>query len=141
MASKTTASKKMIITSGKRKTSIARATVHPGTGIVRVDSIRLDCYQPKLARLRIMEPLLIAGELASSVNIDVSVHGGGISGRADAARLAVARALVQYAGAKSTLRQQYLDYDRSLLVADVRYKETAKPNDSKARAKRQKSYR
>lgn len=133
--------KKAIVTSGRRKTSIATASLSPGTGLVRVDGTQLDCYEPRLARIRIMEPVVLAGDIAHGVNITVSVHGGGISGRADAARLAIARALVQHAGTKSPLRQAYLDYDRSLLVADIRVKEVCKPNDSKARKKRQKSYR
>ncbi|MBI2147752.1 30S ribosomal protein S9 [Candidatus Woesearchaeota archaeon] len=135
------AAKKPIVVSGRRKTAIAQASVHPGTGIVRIDGIRLDCYEPMLSRMKIMEPMLLAGGMASGVNIDIHVAGGGISGRADAARLALARALVQHVGAKSPLRQIYLDYDRNMLVADIRVKEMCKPNDSKARKKRQKSYR
>ena len=42
---------------------------------------------------------------------------------------------------KADLRKAFLSYDRTLLVADVRRKEQRKPNDSKARAARQKSYR
>ena len=134
-------SKKQIITSGKRKTAVAKASLHAGTGLVRIDGMRLDCYEPKQARMRIMEPVILAGEAVQDVNINVDVFGGGISGRADAARLAIARAILQHVGAKSPLRQTYLDYDRSLLVADIRVKEMCKPNDSKARKKRQKSYR
>ena len=62
-----------------------------------------------------------------------------IKGQADAVRLAIGRALVQY---NAGLRQTLLDYDRQLLVADIRRKESAKPNShGQARAKVQKSYR
>jgi small subunit ribosomal protein S9 len=131
---------KIIVASGTRKESIARATLRPGKGVVRVNRIRLDAYQPEMCKMKIMEPLLIADDLAGKVDIDVRVFGGGISSSAEAARLAVARALVAFAG-KGDLKQRFLDYDRNLLVADVRYKEACKPNDSKARAARQKSYR
>lgn len=131
---------KVIITSGSRKLSIARATLHPGTGIVRVNRMLVNLYQPEMCRMKIMEPLLLAEDIAGKVNIDVAVSGGGVNSGAEAARLAIARALVAFSG-KSDLKQRFLEYDRNMLVADVRYKETCKPNDSKARAKRQKSYR
>ncbi len=130
--------KKTIITSGKRKTSIARATLKEGTGIVRVNSVLLDNMQPELLKIRIQEPLILADKVAEKVNISVKVNGGGVSSQANAIRLAIARALVEY---DKKLEKDFLAYDRQLLVADVRRKEVCKPNDSKARAKRQKSYR
>ena len=128
--------------SGKRRKAVARATVKPGKGIIRVNSILLENYNPKMSRMRIMEPLLIAGdEMINKLNIQVNVRGGGFQGQAEAARLAIARALVQFSGTKS-LEKSYLDYDRQLLVADVRQRESRKPNThSKARQKVQKSYR
>ena len=131
---------KLIMTSGSRKLSIARATLRPGKGVVRINRMLLDLYQPEMCRMKIMEPLLLAEDVAGKVDIDVRVDGGGVNSGAEAARLAIARALVAFAG-KEGLKQRFLDYDRNMLVADVRYKETCKPNDSKARAKRQKSYR
>lgn len=132
---------KVIQTTGSRKHAIARATLIPGTGKIRINNQLLDIYEPEIARLRIQEPLILAGDIAKQVNININVNGGGVSGSADASRLAIAKALVEFAGKTSKLKEQYLAYDRQLLVADVRYKETCKPNDSKARAKRQKSYR
>lgn len=130
---------KSIHVSGSRKSAIARATLTPGAGIVRINSQLLDTYEPAMSRLKIQEPLIIAGDKAKNVNINVSVRGGGISSQAEAARLVIARALAKY---NQTLQKDFLDYDRMLLVADVRRKETHKPNcHGKARAKRQKSYR
>ncbi len=134
------ASKKTVHTSGKRKRSIARATLRQGKGIVRINSMALDVYEPKLARVKIREPLILAGDLINDINIDVNVRGGGIMSSADAIRLAIAKGLVQWSG-KETLKEKFLQYDRTLLVADVRYREPCKPNVSKARKKRQKSYR
>jgi len=127
--------------SGKRKRAIARATAYPGTGIVRINHILLGNYSPSLYRAKIMEPLILAGESAQKVNIDVRVNGGGMSSQADAARLAIAKSLVAVnKGAK--LRELFLQYDRNMLVADVRRKEVKKPNrHGKARSKVQKSYR
>jgi small subunit ribosomal protein S9 len=130
---------KAIHVSGSRKSAIARATLTPGAGIVRVNALLLNCYEPAMCRLKIQEPLILAGDRAKAVNINVDVRGGGINSQAEAARLAVARALAQY---DKTLQKTFLDYDRALLVADVRVKETHKPNcHGKARAMRQKSYR
>ncbi len=129
---------KIIHTSGKRKTAIARATLKPGKGTIRINGKLLETYKPKMHRMKIMEPILIAGTAASKVNLSVNIRGGGINGQTDAARLAIGRALVQF---DKTLENVFLKYDRQLLVADIRRKEVYKPNDSKARAKRQKSYR
>lgn len=129
---------KTIIASGTRKRAVARVALKPGKGKVRFNNIFLDNYNNSILRLRISEPLILAGDVAKTVDLDVNAHGGGANGQADAARLAIARALVEY---DKKLRKVFYDYDRLLLVADVRQKEACKPNDSKARAKRQKSYR
>ena len=129
---------KLIHFSGKRKSAVARATLRQGTGKVRINNSLLDVYQPNMARLKLQEPLILAGDVASQVDVDIIVNGGGINGQTEAARLALSKCLVEF---NKKLEKPFLLYDRHLLVADIRRKETRKPNDSKARAKRQKSYR
>ncbi len=130
---------KIIHTSGKRKRSVARATLREGNGKIRVNGLLIDCYNPKIAMMRIKEPLILAAGTVKNLNIDVNVVGGGFMSQAGAVRLAIGRALVLH---DKKLEKVFLDYDRQLLVADVRRKETHKPNrHGKARAKRQKSYR
>ncbi len=132
---------KNIHASGKRKRAIARATLRHGKGIVRINSIPIDFVEPKISRLKLREPLILAGDVADKVDINVNVAGGGITSQADASRLAIAKALVNYTKSDK-LKEIFLDYDRNLLVADVRRKEAAKPNrHGQARAKKQKSYR
>ena len=132
---------KIITAAGKRKRAIARATIRQGNGSVRINNMALDFYEPKLSRLKLKEPLIIAGDLINKVNIDVNVIGGGISSQADASSLAIAKGLVEFSKSYK-LKEEFLNYDRNLLVADVRRKEPAKPNrHGQARAKRQKSYR
>lgn len=127
--------------SGKRKSAIARAVIRQGSGVVRVNNVPLDLIQPRVSRLKLMEPLLLAGEVANKVNIDVDVAGGGITSQAEASRLAIAKALVNFTKSDK-LKETFLSYDRNLLVADVRRKEPAKPNrHGQARAHVQKSYR
>ncbi len=133
--------KTIVHQSGKRKAAIARATVSKGKGVVKVNNIPLDVSEPKLYRLRIREPLLLAGDMASKVDIKVKVHGGGIASQADAVRLAIAKAVAVFFK-DSNIDETFMNYDRTLLVADVRRKESSKPNcHGNARAKRQKSYR
>ncbi|MCC7574613.1 30S ribosomal protein S9 [Candidatus Woesearchaeota archaeon] len=132
-------SKKIINASGKRKMAIARATIKEGKPWVKINNVSLDIYEPRMAKLRIQEPLLLAGDVVKKLSISVNVYGGGMTSQADAVRLAIAKALADY---NESLRQVFLDYDRQLLVADVRRRESRKPNShGKARAKRQKSYR
>ena len=130
---------KIIHVSGKRKRAIARATLKLGNGKVRINKIPLEVFQPEMARLKITEPLLLASDQTKRVNIDITVYGGGVTSQVEASRLVIGKALSQF---DSKLEPVLLKYDKHLLIADVRRKETSKPNrHGKARAKRQKSYR
>ena len=132
---------KNINTSGKRKRAIARATLKQGNGLIRVNHIPIDFLEPKMSRLKLREPLILAGDVANKVDIDVSVAGGGITSQAEASRLAIAKALVIFTKSDK-LKEVFLNYDRNLIVADIRRKEPAKPNrHGQARSKVQKSYR
>ena len=131
---------KVVVTSGKRKTAIARATARPGIGRVRINKIPVEIIQPEMIRLKIMEPLMIAKDLAKQVDIDVKVEGGGVMGQAEAARTAIARALLEFSN-DPELKRAFLEYDRTLLVNDVRRKEPKKQGGRGARKRRQTSYR
>jgi len=131
---------KVVLASGKRKTAIARATVTKGSGVIRVNSRPVEIWEPELARLRILEPLKLAGKKAEGVDIAVRVFGGGVMGQADAARTAIARGLVSYLN-DTDLESLYRDYDRTLIVPDTRRKLPKNPLGRGARKKRQKSYR
>ena len=132
--------KKVVNTSGKRKTAIARAAVQKGTGLVRINKKPVEIYEPEIARWKIMEPLRIAGSHVDKIDIDVSVSGGGFISQANAVRTAIAKGLLEFTGDPS-LKIAFLDHDRSLLVSDSRRKEPKKPLGRGARKKRQKSYR
>ena len=138
---------KVVTTSGKRKTAIARAALKAGKGRVRVNSKPIEILQPILARRKAMEPLVIAEAMnrLAQVDINIRTHGGGIMGQTDAIRTAIARGLVHYnggaEGVDEELRDEYLRYDRSLLVNDPRRKEAKHQLGRGARKKKQKSYR
>jgi small subunit ribosomal protein S9 len=130
-----------IVTSGKRKTAVAKATIKAGTGKITINKIPLDFY-PELNQLEVKEPILIAEQVIGKPNYDIAINvrGSGMASRIEASRLAIARAIIAFSKSVE-LKQTYVVYDRNMLVADTRRKEPYKPGDSRARAKRQKSYR
>jgi len=133
--------KKVLVVSGKRRTAMARAVVKPGLGRVRVNRTPIEIFQPDIAREKIREPLIEAGEeVWKDLDIDVKVVGGGYMGQAEAARMAVANGLLKWS--KSThLRTVFAEYDRTMIVGDARKKEPKKFGGAGARARVQKSYR
>ena len=110
--------KKILIQkTGKRKRAIARAVAKSGTGRVFINGKPLEIFEPEMVRLMIKEPLIIADNSAKDLDIDVNVKGGGVFGQASAARQAIAKTLVEY---DKTLKEKFLNYDRTLLIADAR---------------------
>jgi small subunit ribosomal protein S9 len=132
--------KKVVNTSGKRKTAVARATVQKGKGMIRINKIPLELHEPEIARWKIFEPVTLASDVINKVNIKVNVNGGGFMSQANAVRTAIARGIVEFTDDQN-LKQTFLEYDRSLLVNDPRRREAKKPLGRGARKKRQKSYR
>jgi small subunit ribosomal protein S9 len=131
---------KVIHTSGKRKTAIARGTVKEGKGRVRINKSPLELYSPELARLKLTEPLTLAGDIINDVDINVKVVGGGVMGQAEAARMVIAKGLLEWTN-DVTLKEKYIQYDRTMLVGDPRRSEPKKYGGPGARARKQKSYR
>jgi small subunit ribosomal protein S9 len=132
---------KILIISGKRKTAVAKLRVRSGKGLVRYNGLpytELNLFH----KLALAEPLRIYGRELGELNFDFDIKtmGGGKEAQIQAARLAIAKALVQLTSS-DTLKKAFIAYDRNMLVQDSRRKEARKPGDSKARAKRQKSYR
>ena len=134
-------SKKVLVLSGKRKTAIARVTVRVGKGRVRINNVPLEIFEPRLARDKILEPLLLTDDkVLEQLDINVKVSGGGFMGQAEAARMAIAKGLLKWT--KSTrLRTTLRDYDRTMIAGDPRRSEPKKFGGPGARARDQKSYR
>ncbi|MCD6113787.1 MAG: 30S ribosomal protein S9 [Thermoprotei archaeon] len=132
---------KIVISSGKRKTAIARAIIRPGKGRVFINNIPLEIYPIEMARWKILEPLLLAGDdIRNSVDIHVNVRGGGVMAQADAARIAIARGLVELTK-NEELKKLFLEYDKTMLSGDPRQAEPKKFARYSARRRWQKSYR
>lgn len=129
-----------ILTSGKRKTAVARAVTKKGKGIVTINGYPIEFHPVMILREKIFEPINLVGDKINEVNIEVKVQGGGMTGQADAARTAIAKGILKYFNDDS-MTEMFRQYDRTLLVNDIRRKLPKKPQGSGARAKRQKSYR
>ena len=132
---------KIVIATGKRKTSIARAIIKPGEGRIWINGIPLEIYPIELARLKMYEPLVLVGDLWKQVDIRVTVKGGGVMSQADAVRMAIARGLLKYADDNAELKRVLNDYDRYMLSGDPRRTEPEKYMRYSARRRWQKSYR
>jgi len=133
--------KKTLVVSGKRKTALSRAVVRQGIGRVYINKVPLEIYEPEIAREKMFEPLLQAGdEVWKQLDLDVKTSGGGYMGQAEAARTAIANAVLKWT--KSThLRSVYAEYDRTMIAGDSRKKEPKKFGGPGARSRDQKSYR
>ena len=104
---------------------------------IRINSMPINIIQPRYIQMRLNEPVTLAGEAAKKVDMDISVKGGGVWGQADAARTAIANALVSWTK-DNKLKEAFIDYDRSLLVSDPRRTEPHKPSRSTAGPRRTK---
>ena len=130
-----------ITSGGKRKTAIAKATIKKGTGEVWINKIpyeNLDFFK----KLLIKEPIELTKNTLGNFNFDIKINvkGGGSESQIEASRLAMAKSLVEFTKSEK-LKKVFASYDKNLLIADTRRKEAYKPGDSKARRKRQKSFR
>ena len=130
-----------MVFSGKRKTAIAKVKIIDGSGKILYNNVLIENMR-LFHKLALLEPVRIYEKIIGKLLYDlfIGVRGGGKESQVQAARLAIAKPLVGVSKS-AELRDAYLKYDKHLLVADVRRKEQRKPGDSKARAKRQKSYR
>jgi small subunit ribosomal protein S9 len=131
---------RVVVSTGKRKTSLAKATIKDGTGRIRINGKPLEIQQPELARMRIMEPLILFGEGWKRYDIRVRTKGGGFMSQADAVRMAIATGLIRMSQ-DFEVRSKMIEHDRTMLVGDPRRTEPKKFGGPSARSRYQKSYR
>ncbi len=131
------------LTKSKRKEAVARASIRPGKGVIRVNGAAINTIESRVVRETMLEAITLsqtAKDIASKIDITVNVKGGGISSQMQAVRNAIAKALSNY-DETGILRKEIMKYDRALLVDDPRRVETKKFEGTKARARFQTSYR
>jgi small subunit ribosomal protein S9 len=126
----------IINTIGRRKTSIARIYMKPGKGEITVNDRSIEVYFPfDLHQIVVKQPLTLVG-VDGSYDIKINVDGGGITGQAEAARMAISRALCEFdAEHRSALKKE------GFLTRDPRMVERKKAGRKKARKKFQFSKR
>ena len=126
----------IINTIGRRKTSVARIYMQPGKGEITVNSRALEVYFPfDLHQIVVKQPLALVG-VDGSYDIQINVDGGGIKGQAEAARMAISRALCEFdAEHRPALKKE------GFLTRDPRMVERKKPGRKKARRRFQFSKR
>ncbi|EPA00246.1 SSU ribosomal protein S9p (S16e) [Indibacter alkaliphilus LW1] len=126
----------IINTIGRRKTSVARIYMKPGKGEITVNSRSIEQYFPfDLHQIVVKQPLALVG-VDGTYDIKINVDGGGIKGQAEAARMAIARALCEFdVEHRPALKKE------GFLTRDPRMVERKKPGRRKARRKFQFSKR
>jgi len=120
--------KPLVQTVGRRKESVARVRLRDGAGRVVLNGRALEDYFPTMAiRMRVMEPLQIT-QTQGRFDVDAQLEGGGVNGQADALRLGIARALIEFDPVmRPTLKKA------GLLTRDARAVESKKYGLRKAR--------
>jgi small subunit ribosomal protein S9 len=121
---------------GKRKSSVARVILRPGSGSIEVNKRQLEEYFPRSYLQSVAKQPLTQTGYEGSVDVRIRVHGGGISGQAAAVRHGIARALCDVDPA---LRPELKR--RGMLTRDARVKERRKAGLKKARKRPQFSKR
>jgi len=121
---------------GRRKTSVARVYLRPGNGDYQVNGRPFDQYFVTEAQRASARQPLISTDTASSFNIVANVSGGGVNGQADAMRLGIARALMQF---NAELRKKLKT--EGMVTRDSRGKERKKYGQKGARKRFQFSKR
>ncbi len=133
--------KKIVLTSGKRKTAIARATIKPGKGTYRINGVPVESIANRWLRLRMLEPFkLIGDQIRTQLDVKVRVQGGGSTGQSEAVRIAVARGIDEFMN-DPQIRAIFTAFDKTMLSGDPRRRESKKFGGRGARARYQKSYR
>jgi small subunit ribosomal protein S9 len=132
---------KVIVSSGKRKTAIARATIKEGKGRIRINGVPLETLSNELSRVKISEVFILAGtDKREVLDIKVKVRGGGFMGQAEAIRTAIARGLIEYFE-DTSLKEKFVDYDKTMVSGDPRRTEPKHFGGRSSRSRFQKSYR
>jgi small subunit ribosomal protein S9 len=133
--------KKTYFVKSSRKKAKARCKVSKGAGNIHINNAPVDSKYHGYKKEIIKEPLYILPEEASVLDFFINVKGGGVSAQAQAIRSCIAKGILIANNNKESIRDKLIEYDRRLLVDDVRQKETVKQLGRGARSKKQHSKR
>ncbi|HEX2577704.1 MAG TPA: 30S ribosomal protein S9 [Aquihabitans sp.] len=120
--------KPLVQSTGRRKEAVARARLRAGDGTITINGRDVEVFFPNPThRMILTEPLRLT-QLEEAYDVDVTMHGGGVTGQAGALRLAIARALIELdPELRTTLKRA------GFLTRDDRKKESKKYGLKKAR--------
>ncbi len=121
---------------GRRKTSVARVYLNPGSGAWAINGRTLADYFPRTAHQAALERPFVVTDTLGRYDVVVNVRGGGLTGQAEAVQLGLARALLAEDPDRRTVLR-----DEGLLTRDPRQVERKKPGRPKARKRFQFSKR
>src|SRR5690242_13678039 len=121
---------------GRRKTAVARVYLRPGSGDFKVNGLPFEQYFVTESQRANAKQPLVSSETSSSFNVLAKVDGGGVAGQADAVKLGIARALMQF---NAELRKKLKS--EGLISRDSRKKERKKYGQKGARKRFQYSKR
>ena len=115
-------------TSGRRKTSVSRIYMKSGKGQITINKKPLEVYFPSdILQIIVNQPFVTTGQ-DGKFDVNVNVIGGGLSGQAEATRLAISKALCEVNEEfRSPLKKE------GFLTRDPRMVERKKPGQKKAR--------
>lgn len=118
----------LVQATGRRKRAVARVRLRPGSGTITINKRSIEDYFPNAThRMVLSEPMRLT-ETTELYDVDATLHGGGVSGQADALRLGIARGLIGLDPELRTLLKR-----AGFLTRDSREKESKKYGLKKAR--------
>lgn len=133
---------------GRKKTALAIAHCKRGHGLMKLNGRPLDTIKPDVLRAKVKEVIIVLGcQYFTEIDVRVRSRGGGNVSQIYAVRQAIAKAVVAFHGkfidemCRKTLKDNAMNYDRTLLVTDLRRCEPKRAGGGGARARFQKSYR
>jgi len=124
-----------------RKKAKARCLVKKGAGNIHVNNAPIDAKYSGYKKEIIKEPLYIVPNQATKYDFFINIKGGGVSSQVQAIRSCLAKGILEFNNNKDSIKDQFIEYDRRLLVDDVRQRESVKQLGRGARSKKQQSKR
>jgi small subunit ribosomal protein S9 len=120
---------------GRRKSSVARVTLVPGTGVITVNGVKVEDYLPAATFVMDLKQPLVATSNETRFDISCNVKGGGYTGQTGAIRLGITRALLEYDKENEANEDSYRKILKraGFVTRDSRAKERKKPGLKAAR--------
>jgi small subunit ribosomal protein S9 len=124
-----------------RKKARARCLVKKGSGKIIINKTPVDVLFSGYKKEIVLEPTKIVPDKYEKLDFFINVCGGGVSGQLQTIRSCIAKGILEANNNKEEIREKFINYDRHLIVDDVRQTESKKQLGPGARSKKQHSKR